>query len=376
VSGSFVIAAGGTGGHLFPAEALAGELTRRGERVDLVTDARSEAFAERLARVAVHRVRAGRPQGGPWRAARGFAELAFGTFAARRLLRRLAPRCVVGFGGYPSLPTMLAASSLGLPLLIHEQNAVLGRANRLLAGKAKAIATAFPMTLGLRPQDASRASHTGNPVRPAILACAAAPYAPPAPQGPIELLVIGGSQGARVLSEIVPPALAMLPEALRRRLRVVEQARPEDRDGVAEAYRREAIAAEIQSFFRDMPERLERAHLLICRAGASTIAELAAVGRPALLIPYPYAMDDHQSANARAFAEAGGGWVIPQKELSAEGLARRLADLLGDGEALAEAARRGREFGRRDAVEQLASLALAVARPALACGAAGRERAA
>lgn len=376
MSGSFVIAAGGTGGHLFPAEALAGELTRRGERVDLVTDARSDAFAERLSGVAVHRVRAGRPQGGPWRAARGLAELAFGTFAARRLLRRLAPRCVVGFGGYPSLPTMLAASMLGLPLLIHEQNAVLGRANRLVAGKAKAIATAFPTTLGLRPQDASRASHTGNPVRPAFLVRAAASYAPPAPQGPIELLVIGGSQGARVLSEIVPPALALLPEALRRRLRVVEQARPEDRDGVAAAYRREAITAEIQSFFRDMPERLERAHLLICRAGASTIAELAAVGRPALLIPYPHAMDDHQSANARVFAEAGGGWVIPQRELTPEGLARRLAGLLGDAEGLAEAARRAREFGRRDAVEQLASLALRVARPALACGAARRERAA
>jgi UDP-N-acetylglucosamine--N-acetylmuramyl-(pentapeptide) pyrophosphoryl-undecaprenol N-acetylglucosamine transferase len=376
VSGSFVIAAGGTGGHLFPAEALAGELIRRGERVDLVTDARSEAFAERLPGVTVHRVRAGRPQGGPWRAARGFAELAFGTFAARRLLRRLAPRCVVGFGGYPSLPTMLAASLLGLPLVIHEQNAVLGRANRLLAGKAKAIATAFPTTLGLRLQDASRTRHIGNPMRPAILARAASTYAPPAPEGPIELLVIGGSQGARVLSEIVPPALALLPEALRRRLRVVEQARPEDRDGVAEAYRRDAIAAEIQSFFRDMPERLERAHLLICRAGASTIAELAAVGRPALLIPYPHAMDDHQSANARAFAEAGGGWVVPQKELSAKGLARRLAELLRDGEGLAEAARRARDFGRRDAVEQLAALALAVACPGLACGAAGRERAA
>jgi UDP-N-acetylglucosamine--N-acetylmuramyl-(pentapeptide) pyrophosphoryl-undecaprenol N-acetylglucosamine transferase len=376
VSGSFVIAAGGTGGHLFPAEALAGELVRRGERVELVTDARSDAFAERLPGVAVHRVRAGRPQGGPWRAARGFAELAFGTFAARRLLRRLAPRCVIGFGGYPSLPAMLAASSLGLPLVIHEQNAVLGRANRLLAGKAKAIATAFPQTLGLRPQDAARASRTGNPVRPAFLARAASAYAPPAPAGPIELLVIGGSQGARVLSEVVPPALALLPEALRRRLHVVEQARPEDRDGVAEAYRRDAIAAEIQSFFRDMPERLERAHLLVCRAGASTIAELAAVGRPALLIPYPHAMDDHQSASARAFAEAGGGWVIPQRDLSAEGLARRLADLLRDGEGLAEAARRAREFGRRDAVEQLAALALRVARPAVSCGAGGRERAA
>ncbi|HEV2302319.1 MAG TPA: UDP-N-acetylglucosamine--N-acetylmuramyl-(pentapeptide) pyrophosphoryl-undecaprenol N-acetylglucosamine transferase, partial [Stellaceae bacterium] len=291
-----------------------------------------------------------------------------------RLLRRLAPRVVVGFGGYPSLPTMLAAASLGLPLLIHEQNAVLGRANRLLAGRARAVATAFPETLGLRPRDQARASHTGNPVRPAILA-RTAEYAPPAAAGAIELLVIGGSQGARVLSEIVPPALAALPEELRRRLRVVEQARPEDREGVAEAYRRDAIDAEVESFFRDMPDRLERAHLVISRAGASTIAELAAIGRPAVLIPYPHAMDDHQNGNARAFAAAGCGWIMPQRELSAAGLARRLEGLLGDGESLARAARRARGFGRRDAAERLASLALSIAPPA-GCAAPRRECAA
>lgn len=375
MSGPVVIAAGGTGGHLFPAEALAAELTRRGERVEFVTDARSEAFAERLAGVAVHRVRAGRPQGGPWRAARGLAELAGGTVAARRLLRRLGPRVVVGFGGYPSLPAMLAAASVGLPVVIHEQNAVLGRANRLLAGWARAIATAFPETIGLRPRDRARASHTGNPVRPSILARAAAPYAPPAAAGAIELLVIGGSQGARVLSEVVPPALAMLPEGLRRRLRIVQQARPEDRAGVAEAYRAAAIAAETESFFRDMPERLERAHLVISRAGASTIAELSAIGRPALLVPYPHATDDHQSENARAFAAAGGGWVVAQRELTAAGLAHRLESLLGDGDGLAMAARRARQFGRRDAVQLLAALALSVAPPA-GCAAPGRERAA
>ncbi|HVH75244.1 MAG TPA: undecaprenyldiphospho-muramoylpentapeptide beta-N-acetylglucosaminyltransferase [Stellaceae bacterium] len=375
MSGPVVIAAGGTGGHLFPAEALAAELTRRGERVEFVTDARSEAFAERLAGVAVHRVRAGRPQGGPWRAARGLAELARGTVAARRLLRRLGPRVVVGFGGYPSLPAMLAAASVGLPVVIHEQNAVLGRANRLLAGWARAIATAFPETIGLRPRDRARASHTGNPVRPSILARAAAPYAPPAAAGAIELLVIGGSQGARVLSEVVPAALAMLPEGLRRRLQVVQQARPEDRAGVAEAYRASAIAAETESFFRDMPERLERAHLVISRAGASTIAELSAIGRPALLVPYPHATDDHQSENARAFAAAGGGWVVAQRELTAVGLAHRLESLLGDGDGLAMAARRARQFGRRDAVQLLASLALSVAPPA-GCAAPGRERAA
>jgi UDP-N-acetylglucosamine--N-acetylmuramyl-(pentapeptide) pyrophosphoryl-undecaprenol N-acetylglucosamine transferase len=375
VSGPFVIAAGGTGGHLFPAEALAGELTLRGERVALLTDARSEAFAERLPGVAIHRVRAGRLQGGPLRAARGFAQLACGTLAARRLLRRLAPRCVVGFGGYPSLPTMLAAASLGLPILIHEQNAVLGRANRLLAGKAGAIATAFPETIGLRPRDRARASHTGNPVRAAILARAAAEYAPPEHEDPIELLILGGSQGARAFGEIVPPALANLPQALRRRLRVGQQARPEDREGVAEAYRQNAIAAETQSFFRDVPERLERAQLVICRAGASTIAELSAIGRPAVLVPYPHATDDHQSANARAFAEAGGGWVVDQRELTPAGLAGRLERLLGDGETLARAARCAGDFGRRDAAQRLASLALSLV-PAPAREGTKRERAA
>ena len=375
MSGCFVITAGGTGGHLFPAEALAGELSRRGERVELVTDARSEAFAERLPNIAVHRLRAGRPQGGPLRAARGVAELAFGTLSARRLLRRLAPRCVVGFGGYPSLPATLAAASLGLPLVIHEQNAVLGRANRLLAGKAKAIATAFPRTRGLRPRDAARASRTGNPVRPAILARGAAEYRPPAADGAIELLVLGGSQGARIFSEILPPALGGLPAPLRRRLNVVAQARSEDRDSAADAYRAGEITAEVESFFRDVAERLERAHLVICRAGASTIAELAAIGRPAVLVPYPHATDDHQSENARAFAEAGGGWVVPQRELSAEALARRLAELLRDGESLARAARGAREFGRRDAVERLASLAQSAA-PTPDCAAARRGRAA
>ena len=360
MSRPIVVAAGGTGGHLFPAEALCAELLRRGRTVHLAVDARVEAFAERLPGVAVHRVRAGPLAGNPLGLARGLADLALGVFDARALLRRLSPAAVVGFGGYPSVPTMLAAARLGLPSVIHEQNAVLGRANRLLAPRASRIATGFPVTAGLRPADRGRAVHTGNPVRPAILAAGETPYRPPVPEGSIVLLILGGSQGAHIMSEIVPPALALLPEGLRARLAVAHQARPEDLDGATAAYRAAGIAAEVRSFFADVPERLARAHLAICRAGASTIAELAVCGRPAVLVPYPHATDDHQSANARAFAEAGAGWVVAQSALDPEGLAARLSQLFGDGAALAAAAGQARRFGRPEAARHLADLALAL----------------
>jgi len=277
---------------------------------------------------------------------------------ARQLLRRLAPAGVIGFGGYPSIPTMLAARYLGLPTAIHEQNAVLGRANRLLAPQALLIATGFPTTAGLRPADRRRAVHTGNPVRPAILDRAETGYNPLGPDGPIELLIVGGSQGAHILGEIVPPALAALPIGLRRRLRISQQVRPEDRDAVAEIYRQNGMEAELDNFFDDMPTRLSRAQLAICRAGASTVAELAVLGRPAILIPYPHATDDHQTANARALAEAGGGWLVSQASLSQDALARRVETLLTDRMALTAAAARAAALGRRDAATRLARLLL------------------
>lgn len=359
MSALFVLASGGTGGHLFPAEALARELIKCGARVSLFTDSRVDALAATIPGIAIQRVTAGRLAGGPARAAYGLAEIAVGTMQARRLLRRSRPAAVVGFGGYPSLPTMLAAASLGLPTLIHEQNAVLGRANRLLAPLVWRIATGFPDTAGLRPSDRARVVHTGNPVRPAILALGGAGYDPPGPDGPIELLVIGGSQGAHVLAEIVPAALAMLSSPLRRRLHVSQQARPEDLPAVVAAYGKAGIAAEIESFFADVPQRMTRAHLAVTRAGASTVAELATIGRPALLIPYPYAADDHQTANARAFAAAGGGRLIAQTGLRAEALAADLETLLTNDSTLARMARDAAAFGRRDAARQLAALALA-----------------
>jgi UDP-N-acetylglucosamine--N-acetylmuramyl-(pentapeptide) pyrophosphoryl-undecaprenol N-acetylglucosamine transferase len=354
----FVLAAGGTGGHLFPAEALAIELKSRGEEVHLLSDDRAEAFAARLPQIAIHQVRAGRFGGGAAHAAHALGELPLGTLQARRVMRRLAPSCVVGFGGYPSIPTMLAAVYLGLPTIIHEQNAVLGRANRLLAPRGRRIAGGFPKTAGLRPADAARVVHTGNPVRPAILAIGQPKYRPPQRGGSIELIVLGGSQGARIMSEVVPPALAGLPTRLREELRVSHQARPEDLPAAASIYRQHRIQAELQNFFSDVPERLARAHLVICRAGASTVAELAAIGRPALLIPYPFATDDHQAANARAFAEAGGGWVAQQSELRPDALALHLENLLPDQTELATAAERAAAFGRRDATRELADVAI------------------
>lgn len=355
----FVLAAGGTGGHLFPAEALAARLLAEGAPVYLTTDGRAEAFSDRLPDVKVRQVRAGRLGGGPLRAAFGIADIAVGIVQARRLLRQWQPAAVVGFGGYPSVPTMLAAAQLGLPTVIHEQNAVLGRANRMLASRARAIATGFPDAIGLRPQDRDRAVQTGNPVRPAILAVGTRPYVPPAPGGPVELLVFGGSQGASVFAELVPAALALLPGDIRGRLRLCQQARPEDRAAVTERLAGLGIAAEVESFFIDMPERLSRAHLVLCRAGASTIAELAASGRPALLVPYPHATDDHQTANARAFAASGGGCMLPQANLTPPLLAERLAGLFGDAAALQLAAASARSFSRDDAAGRLAALVLA-----------------
>jgi UDP-N-acetylglucosamine--N-acetylmuramyl-(pentapeptide) pyrophosphoryl-undecaprenol N-acetylglucosamine transferase len=357
---TFVLAAGGTGGHLFPAQALAGQLVGRGATVCLATDRRADAFGAEVRGVDIREICAGRLGGGPFRSAYGIAMMAVGLVQARRLLRRLAPDAVIGFGGYPSVPTMLAATQLGLASVIHEQNAVLGRANRLLARRVSAIATGFAETAGLLPADRARAVHTGNPVRPAIRAVARVDYRPPRAGSQIELLILGGSQGARIFSDIVPPALGALPPALRTALRVSQQARPEDRARVSAELAAAGIAAEVAGFFTDVPERLARAQLVICRAGASTVAELAASGRPAILVPYPYATDDHQAANARAFVTAGAGWLVPQSGLSAPMMARLLTERLADGAGLAHAAARARSFAPDDAVERLARIVLAL----------------
>jgi UDP-N-acetylglucosamine--N-acetylmuramyl-(pentapeptide) pyrophosphoryl-undecaprenol N-acetylglucosamine transferase len=291
--------------------------------------------------------------------------LAAGTLSAICELRRMNARIVVGFGGYPSLPVLAAARVLGLPIVLHEQNAVAGRANRLFAAAAARIGVSFEAPRGLEGANRPKLVVTGNPVRPAIAAVAGTPYAAPDAEGEIRLLVFGGSQGAAVFGSVVPNALARLDHSLQPRLCVVQQCRADDLDRVAKIYREAGIRAELNTFFDDMPERLAAAHLVIARAGASTIAELGAVGRPAILVPLPTAADDHQTANAERVAAAGAGWLIRQSDLAPVALAQCLdALLLGDGAALAAAAAAARRLGVPDAARRLADLVLAALRNA------------
>ncbi len=360
-SGPVVIAAGGTGGHVFPALALARALRGAGVAPAFVTDRRGTAFGGDLADVPCHKVGAGGLAGrGVSSMLRGVVNLLLGTLQARTLLRRLAPSLAVGFGGYASVPPLLAARSLGIPTLVHEANAVLGRANRLLAPGARVIATAFPDTTKLRPTSRQRLVHTGIPVRAEFVAARSVPYPELRADGRVEILAVGGSQGARVLGRTLPAALATLPAALRGRLWVVQQCREEDLDAARRVYRDAGIEATLAPFIDNVADRLAAAHLVIARAGASTVAELTVVGRPAILIPYPHATDDHQAANARAVEAAGGAWMISEHELSPDGLARRIEQVLGDPAELAGAAARSRAIGHPDAVERLVETARAL----------------
>lgn len=351
---SVVIAAGGTGGHFFPAEALAAELVRRGHRIALLTDARSGGLAS--ATFAGHErfvlPGAGIAGRGAWRGARAAAAIALGVLRARGRLAQMHAGVLVGFGGYPSVAPVLAARLLRPcpAIVLHEQNAVLGRANRTLARRADLLALSHDATA--RVPAGVRMQLTGNPVRPAVAALAGNAYAPP--QEEMRLLVLGGSLGARVLSDVVPAALASLAPALRTRLRVVQQCRTEDLVRVRDTYATAGIQADLAAFFPDVADRLAAAHLVIARAGASTVAELAVVGRPAILVPLPHAIDDHQSANARALADVGAAWLIPQPAFTAPALAQTLQRLLDDPASLAHAAARAAACGHADAAMRLA----------------------
>lgn len=354
--GVIVLATGGTGGHVFPAQALARALMARGYRLVLVTDRRGGAYGGLLGGLETHRIRAAGISGrGLTARISAVFQLGLGLLQARRLLKRLRPTAIIGFGGYPSIPTMVAAAQLRLKTVIHEQNAVLGRANRVLAPRADRIATAFDSTAMLRDMDEDRAVRTGNPVRPEIVA-AARPYKAPAGDGPVEILITGGSQGAAVFGKVIPPALAALPDEMRRRLRVTQQCREEGIEAVRKLYEGTGIEAELAPFFTDMPDRLAKAHLVICRSGASTVAELAVAGRPAIMIPYPHAIDDHQRENAARLCDAGGGWLMPQDSLTPEGLAALLRSLLEAPRKLERAAQCAVRFGISDAAERLADL--------------------
>lgn len=353
-----ILAAGGTGGHIFPAEALAEELNARGERVLLMTDKRfsqyiaGDHFSETLT------ISAGRMGKGVSGKISGLAKTAWGISQATRTLKRLKPKAVVGFGGYPSFPTVFAAARLGIPTVIHEQNAVLGRANRMLEKRVDVIAASFEHTLMVDKACEDKIIVTGNPVRAAIRALHHLPYPDLQPDGKMQILVTGGSQGAAIFSRIVPAAVAALPAAVRSRLRIDQQCKPEDMDVTHVAYEQLGVSATLSSFFADIPTRIAGSHLVIARSGASTISELAVAGRPAILVPLPTAMDNHQYINANAFEDAGGGWVMAQDGFTAAALSARLESFLSAPQTLSRAAAGARSCGRLDATERLAELVL------------------
>ncbi|MER9326166.1 undecaprenyldiphospho-muramoylpentapeptide beta-N-acetylglucosaminyltransferase [Mesorhizobium sp. M0488] len=358
--GVILLAAGGTGGHLFPAEALAHELNERGWTVHLATDDRAERFAGHFPAAAIHPIQSATlGSKNPIALLGAFWKIWRGVRQASAIIGRIKPDAVVGFGGYPTLPPLYAATRRKVPTLIHEQNAVMGRANRALAGRVDAIAGGF------LPQDASAAGAktvtTGNPVRPRVLEAAKTPYAASSGDQPFRLLVFGGSQGAQFFSDAVPAAVALLSDAQRKRLVITQQARADDVARVKAAYASLAVNAEVSPFFTDMAVRMADAHLIISRSGASTVSEIAVIGRPALLVPYPYALDHDQAANAAALAAAGGGEVHPQSSLSPELIASLVGGLIDTPERLAAMAAGAKSAGRPDAARLLADLTEAIA---------------
>ncbi|WP_273792278.1 undecaprenyldiphospho-muramoylpentapeptide beta-N-acetylglucosaminyltransferase [Brucella anthropi] len=358
--GVIVLAAGGTGGHLFPAEALAHELKARGWDVHLATDARAQRFAGAFAEDHVHVIRSATIAGrNPIALLKTFWSLWQGNLDSRKLFRRLSPKLVAGFGGYPTLPPLYAASNMNIPTMVHEQNAVMGRANKGLAGRVKAIAGGFlPESGGAY---AEKTITTGNPVRPPVLTAAETSYRPAEGDERFRLLVFGGSQGAQFFSTAIPAAVALLPEKDRARLLITQQARKEDEAVVREAYKNLGVPADVAPFFNDMPARMADAQFVISRSGASSVSEITVIGRPAMLVPFPHALDHDQAANAAALAAVGGGEVVRQSELSPERLAEILQAAMNEPERLEAMAKAAKSVGKPDAAQLLADLAEAIA---------------
>lgn len=352
-----LLAAGGTGGHLFPAEALSHVLRARGHHVMLVTDERAAPFAGQFPAESKHAIPSATPSGGGIIGKlRAGLVLVKGVIAARRLLAALEPDLVVGFGGYPTVPPLLAASLSGRKALLHEQNAVIGRANRFLAGRVTAIATGFPQVKGIPDALQAKCRHIGNPVRPAVIEAATTPFLPLEPGGRLRLLVTGGSQGARIMTEVLPGAIGRFPAEMRERIDLVQQARQEDIPRLKHAYGLINFPAEIQPFFKDLPARIAQAHLVIGRAGASTVAELAVIGRPSILVPLPGSLDQDQAANASVLEAQGASIRVLQSEFFPRKLADLLAELLADPSRLTLMAGAAKSAGMPRAAERLADL--------------------
>lgn len=356
ISRHYVLAAGGTGGHLIPAFALAVELEARGHHVALITDERGSRLPGKPHSLVAHQLPAGRLDKNPLHWPAGIEAILEGKRMALRLFESFQPSAVIGFGGYPAFPALWAATSAGVPSVIHEQNAVLGRVNRFLAGRVDAIATSYHEVERLKPKHAGKVHLVGNPVRAEVLALRDAPFPPFSEDGLLRVLVTGGSQGAGILSQVVPDGLAMLPPALRNRLQVTQQCRPEDIETVRERYAAHDIPAELGTYFENMAERLADAHLFIGRAGASTVAELTAVGRPAILVPLPIATDDHQAFNTDEICEAGGARMIRQDRFTAAELAKQIQAIAKNPQTLANAAHGAWNCGHPNAARDLADL--------------------
>jgi UDP-N-acetylglucosamine--N-acetylmuramyl-(pentapeptide) pyrophosphoryl-undecaprenol N-acetylglucosamine transferase len=356
-----LLAAGGTGGHVFPAEALAEELLAQGHRVAFITDKRSMRYYEQgyagvLAQVPMHTIHAGSLGGSPLQKAKGVAKLFLGVAQAMWLIARIKPRAVVGFGGYPSSPTMVAALLLRVPTIIHEQNSVLGRTNRKLAAHVDVIATSYEKTRFLPESALPKTMRTGNPVRAGIRALAEIDGPQLRPDGILKLLVLGGSQGASIFSDVLPAAMALLPEVARQRIRIDQQCRAGELEATRASYAELGMQVDLAPFFADVPARLASAHLVISRAGAGAVAELAVAGRAAILVPLPSAMDNHQFYNALSVEEAGGGWLMGQEGFTAQSLAAQLETCLTNPQLLNDAALAMRTLGKPGAAAALAAL--------------------
>jgi UDP-N-acetylglucosamine--N-acetylmuramyl-(pentapeptide) pyrophosphoryl-undecaprenol N-acetylglucosamine transferase len=352
-----MLAAGGTGGHLFPAQALGEELIRRGYEVDLITDTRGGVFGSDFPARNVYKVAAATFRGrSPIEATRTVATLGNGFQTSYKIMGEAKPRAIIGFGGYPTLAPVLAALGKGIPAAIHEQNAVMGQANRFLAPMVKSIACSFDRTRYLEGKLLAKAHLTGTPLRQAVLALSNVPYRPPGSQGQLTLLVFGGSQGAQYFSEVMPQALTMLPEQMRDRLFVMQQCRAEDIDRVFDAYEAAGVAAELATFFEDLPERMSNAHLVVSRAGATTVAELCALGRPSILVPLPHSKDNDQLENATRLEAVGGGWCFQQPALTPDRLAGAIRRLFDEPAALVRAASSAQSLATLGAVQHLADI--------------------
>lgn len=343
-----------------PAKALGRDLLSRGFRVEVITDRRGMAYEDMFAGMTLHEIKAGTMGAGFGGKVKGLANIGLGLAQAHMLLGKLKPAVVIGFGGYPSFPGVYAAQKRKIPTVIHEQNAIIGRANSMLANRASRIALSLPVVKGLDKVDEMRAVVTGNPVRPDIAALYTKPYPNLSADGPLRIFIMGGSLGAHVFSDVVPKTLARLPTAYKQRLHVVQQCREEDLDNVRAEYEQAGIDADLATFFKNVPEQLELAHLVICRSGASSVAEVTTAGRPAIFVPYPHHKDQQQKMNADAVADAGGAWMMAESGFTVDALLARMETFLQTPEILFKAAEKARTCGKPDAARKLGNLITAI----------------